>query len=80
MKKKILCLILCLTLLLPLLVQGVQAEQYRLYKVYIDAGQGAQEEWAIYSGGDLYIPAASYQKYTYFQYPDQESRRSEPDF
>ena len=68
MKKKLLCLILCLALLLPMLSLGVQAEEHTFYRIRIDAGQGPMEEQAIISDGELYIPAESFGKYTYFQY------------
>lgn len=68
MKKKILCLILCLALLLPMLSLDVQAKEHTFYRFWIDTGQGPMEERAIVSDGELYIPAENFGKYTYFQY------------
>ena len=68
MKKKVLCLILALAMVLPLLNLNVRAADQKFYTVYIDAGQGPVQEKAIVSDGELYIPAESFGKYTYFQY------------
>lgn len=68
MKKKVLCLILALTMILPLLNLNVRAADQKFYTVYIDAGQGPVQEKAIVSDGEIYIPAESFGKYTYFRY------------
>ncbi len=68
MKRRVLCLILALALALPLLSLGVRAEEYPFYRVRIDAGNGPIEEQAILSEGEIYIPAESFGRYTYFEF------------
>ena len=68
MKRKALCLILALALVLPLLSLGVRAEEQQFCLVRIDAGNGPQEERAIISDGELYISAESFGRYTYFEF------------
>ena len=53
MKKKVLCLILALAMVLPLLNLNVRAADQKFYTVYIDAGQGPVQEKAIVSDGEL---------------------------
>ena len=68
MKRRVLCLLLALALVLPLLSLGVRAEEQQFCLVRIDAGNGPQEERAIISDGELYISAESFGRYTYFEF------------
>ena len=65
--KKIISLILCLSICLCL-IPKVYAEEYDYVRVKIDAGQGVLTEIAIVQNDDLYLPAAFYSQITRFTY------------
>ena len=72
MKKRIFALILSFLLVISLLpVAALADEEPQLYKVCIDAGTGVFTEQAIFSEGEIYIPAVSFGKYTRYNFhPD----------
>lgn len=70
--KRILSLLLCMALLIPLASLGAEAkEEVEFYKVQINAGSGTCVEQAIFGDDELYIPASSFSRYTRFTFnPD----------
>lgn len=70
--KRMVCLLLCLALLIPLASLGAEAkEEVEFYKVQINAGSGTCVEKAIFGDDELYIPASSFSRYTRFTFnPD----------
>ena len=70
--KRLLCFLLCVTLLLPLCMTRADAQDVEIHKIRIDAGGGICVEKAILEEDELYIPATSFGRYTRYHY-DQET-------
>jgi len=66
--KRILCLLLCLTLLLPV-IPAARAEEALTFSLFrVDAGNGVYQESAIFHEGDAYIPAEHFSRYTRYRF------------
>lgn len=66
--KRLISLLLCVTLLAAAFTVRADAEELRFYQVRINAGNGVKTEKAILADNEIYIPADSFEKYTRFQY------------
>ncbi len=74
MAKRIICCLLCFTLLATMVPVSVQAEETTFYLISIDAGDGVQTEKAIIEDDEIYIAAQSFAKYTRYEYNEDSHR------
>lgn len=78
MKKHIInfiSLLLIVTFVLPVKVMSSSTDNnINFFNVFISTGEGASSEKAVIKDGDIYIPAASFSKYTRYSYDENEHR------
>ena len=73
MRKQIFSIFLCVVMLVLFVPVTAKGEGITFHQVFIDAGNGVQTEKAIVEGEEIFIEAASFAKYTRFEFDIESS-------